>query len=265
MMFGMMLYSATRRNVVSGFFGSVTEPVTRFSNLISQKVSRNLDMLVNAEKYYEDNQQLKRDFDALYAKIIDYENTKKENLELRKSVGIKEANPEYNIVPLCNIIGRTTNDPFKSFTIDKGSKDGIKLHDPVVVGNGLMGSGLVGIVIEVYDSQSVVKTILSGQSLSIGAICAETGETGLVEGTALLAKDGKTKMVLINPDNSIEQGFIIKTSGESKLFPKDYPIGIVDEVMIDSSGLTACAVITPIADIEALTSVAVIINLSERD
>ena len=40
-----------------------------------------------------------------------------------------------------------TNDPYGTFVIDRGSNDGIKLYDPVVT-----SEGLVGVIVEVANS-----------------------------------------------------------------------------------------------------------------
>lgn len=259
LLFGMMLYSVTQGGVVNGaseMFGKALSPVQKLSNSITHKITKNIDMLMNADKYYKENQKLKTEIADLYQQLIDYEDKKVEIDELRKFIGIKEQHAEYQLSPPCTVIGRTMNDPFKSFTIDKGSKDGISVYDPVVTGDGL-----VGIVSEVADTYSTVKTVLNARSMSVGAICVETQDTGIVEGAVSEALKGKTRMVLINKDNTIKPGNLIKTSGDSGLFPQDYPIGIVESVAVDSSGLTSYAVIKPIVDISNVTAVMVITDL----
>ena len=156
---GIMIYSVTQGgNSISGSnaLGGIFKPVRKLSNSISNKVETQIDMFVNAEDYYDENQALKEQISELYNKLTEYENTKKEIEELRKFVGIKEDNEQYELSPPCSVIGRVTNDPFGSFIIDRGSKDEIKVYDSVVT-----GEGLVGVVVEVADSYSIVRTILS--------------------------------------------------------------------------------------------------------
>ncbi|GHU54005.1 hypothetical protein FACS1894132_07820 [Clostridia bacterium] len=262
LLIGMMLYSITKGGQVIGVskvLNAITSPVMKASNSISHKVSKNIDMLLNSKKNYDENKKLKKDLADAYKNIIDYEDKKKEILELRKFVGIKEKNEKYQLSDPCNITGRVTNDPFKSFTIDKGSKNGIKLHDPVVTGDGL-----VGVIVSVSDSYATVRTILSAQTLSISVVCVETGDIGFVEGSVTTAKDSLTKMVLTKVEHAIKTGDIITTSGDSKLFPHNYPIGIVQSVGIEPSGLLAYAIVKPLVDPLTITSVMVILDLGDE-
>ena len=55
---GAMIYSVTTGGYSSGssyIFETVFEPVRSLSSKISEKVSTSLDMLINAEKYYNEN------------------------------------------------------------------------------------------------------------------------------------------------------------------------------------------------------------------
>lgn len=72
-----------------------------------------------------------------------------------------------------------TNDPYGTFVIDRGSNDGIKLYDPVVT-----SEGLVGVIVEVANSYATVRTLLH-PDLSIGGLCVESRDTGIIEGALL--------------------------------------------------------------------------------
>ena len=171
-----MIYSVTQDGVSiasSNFLGSIFKPVRKLSNSISNKVETQIDMYVNAEDYYNENQALKKQITELYNKLSDYENVKKEIEELRKFVGIKEENTQYELSPPCSVIGRVTNDPFGSFIIDRGSKDDIKVY--VVT-----GEGIVGIVVEVASNYSIVRTILSPE-VSLGGFVLKAGIQALLK------------------------------------------------------------------------------------
>ncbi|MDR0919745.1 MAG: rod shape-determining protein MreC [Oscillospiraceae bacterium] len=263
LLIGMMLYAVTQGGKIifpSKVLSTITSPVTKASNAISDKVSKNINMLINSKKNYDENKKLKRELAEVYKEIIDNEDNKKEISELRKFLGIKEDNEQYSLSRPCNITGRITNDPFKSFTIDQGTKQGISLYDPVVT-----AEGLVGVIISVADNYSTVRTLLSAQPLSVSAVCVETGDLGYVEGSVTTAKDGLTKLVLTTDTTEMKPGDIIKTSGDSGLFPNNYPIGTVQSVGIEPSGLLASAVIQPIVDPNEVTSVMVILDLGEGE
>lgn len=63
------------------------------------------------------------------------------------------------------MIGKGTSNWFNTFTIDKGSKDGIKVDMNVIA-----GSGLVGIVTDVGKNYAVVRAIIDDTSNVSGMI-----------------------------------------------------------------------------------------------
>lgn len=255
---GVMLYSAKNAGSESGggFFGTVFGPVQKFSTSIADKVQSGLDMMLNAREYYEDNQKLKEQLNQYYKKVVDYENIKEENEQLRNIMGIKQDHPDYELSSPCAVIARTTNDPFGSFVIDKGSDDGISEYDPVITSNGL-----IGIVTKVSKTYSRVQTFLSPE-VPVGGYCVETGDTGVVEGDSDLADDGMTKLLYIERDSKMQSGDIIVTSGNSGLFPVDIVIGTVDEIKAEESGLSLTATIKPVEDVWSVNSVFVITSFN---
>ncbi len=171
---------------------------------------------------------------------------------MRNFVGIKEDNPSYILSASCNIISKTSSDPYCTFTIDKGTEDGISLYDPVVT-----GSGLVGMISEVANSYSVVTTILS-PDISVGAMSVKSTDMGIIQGTATESINQLTKMMYVDKENTISVGDTIVCSGNSGIFPEGYLIGTVKEVGIEETGLSAYAIVEPFVSIDKLTSVRVI-------
>ncbi|MGN0614033.1 MAG: rod shape-determining protein MreC [Porcipelethomonas sp.] len=252
---GIGLYSIARDGSTTGgsqIIGTILNPIKKFSNAISDKVSLVIDLFIDSEVYVEENQQLREQVAELNKRLIDYEDMKSEVEDLRKFIGIKEENEDFVLSPPCTVISRTANDPYGTFIIDKGSNDGIKLYDPVVT-----SEGLVGIITDVAKSYSTVRTILS-PDLSIGGLCVESRDTGIIEGSLSYAADGKCKMIYLDKDHKIKKGDLIITSGNSGQFPQGYIIGNVTETGIEESGLTAYAVIEPAVDPLKVSNVMVI-------
>ena len=159
----------------------------------------------------------------------------------------------------CKVLGYVTNDPFKSFTIDKGSADGILVNCPVVT-----SEGLVGITVEVSKHVSTVRTILS-PDLSVAAVASSSNaDQGIIEGNVLSSENGQTKLIHVPKKNKLKRGDLMITAGNSGLFPKDYPIGTILEIGFDSNGLSVCADIQPCVDVNRLTSVIVITDFSGK-
>ena len=259
---GIMIYAVTKGGYsVSGvsFINTVTKPFRAVSNSISMKIERNLDKANNADEYYEENQRLKAQIGELNKKLTEYDALKAECEELRKFVTIKEEHPDYVISVPAEVLGYVANDPFHSFTIGIGSADDIKPNCPVVT-----AEGLVGITVEVSEHVSTVRTILS-PDLSIAAVCSSSNaDTGIIEGSVLMAKKGYTRLNHVSADNKLKDGDLMITGGSSGLFPKDYPVGYVRDISFDSNGISMNAEIEPCVSITRLTSVTVITDFSGK-
>lgn len=255
---GAMIYSVTTGGYSSGssyLFEVIFEPVRNLSSSISDKVSRSLDMVINAEKYYNENQQLKAQLNALYNDVIDYDKVLEENKELRVMLELKEEYNNYKFSPPCTVIARTTNDPYGSFTVDKGSNDGIKPGDPVVT-----ETGIVGVCFEVSPSTSKVRTLYSPKT-AVGVYTVRTKAEGIAEGGYDLAINGRIRMSYISKESDIRAGDVIVTSGSAN-YPAGQLIGTVESVEMEQNGLSKFAVIIPAEDPNTITSVFVITDYS---
>lgn len=256
---GVMIYAAvSSSNFVSSALGTVFSPFQKVSQSISSWVSSKLDMLINAEDYYEENARLKEEIAELAAKMSDYIETKQENDHLREMVGLAESSPGIEFSEPCTVIGRTANDVYGSFFIDKGEKDGIGVMDPVVTKDGI-----VGFVTEVQYTYSKVTTTISND-ISMGVYCIRTGETGVTEGSYLLASEKAFRMIYVPLDCNLTEGDIIITSGYSGLIPKGLVAGRVGDVEIAANGLSKTAKIYPTIDSEKLKTVYVIVDFDGK-
>ncbi len=259
---GIMIYGVTKGGYsLSGtsFINSITKPFRSAANGIAVKIENYTDKIDNATEYYNENQILKQQINDLNLKLADYEALQEEVAELRKFVTIKEENEDYVLSVPCDIMSYVTNDPFGSFTIDKGSADGIIPDCPVVT-----AEGLVGITVEVSENTSTVRTILSPDLSVAAASAASVADSGVIEGSILGAEGGYTSLIHVDLKNKLKENDLILTSGVGGIFPKGYPIGTVKSISPDASGISAKAEIEPCVDIKRLTSVIVITDFDGK-
>ncbi len=255
---GIMIQQAASGNYASipeAVVGTVVTPVVKVSSAISNKVAGFFNMLLSASDNQKENEQLKKDIAKAYKELSDLEKYKNENEQLKKFLEIKEKNPDYKMQS-ARVIGRDSNSKFASFTIDKGSFDGIKENAPVIT-----EAGLVGIVKHVGTSYSVVTTILD-PDINVGAYNSRTQSTGVIGGEAALFEKGKTKLRLLPRDTAILSGDIIETSGIGGVFPAGILIGTVDSLKAENSGVSMYAEIKPVVDIAKVTNIMVITDFS---
>ncbi len=262
LLIGVMIYAVSQGGYTLSSisaFNAVTAPFQRASNAISEKVEHVLDMYSNAQAYYDENQELKREVADLHAELADYEATKEELAELQEFMGIKEANPDFTLTSPFDVVGYVANDPYSSFFIDGGTDDGISLYDPVMT-----VQGLVGMITEIGADTATVTTIQS-PDIYISAISSRTREKGIITGSISMMREGYCKMTYLDKETRLKEDYVILTSGENGYFPKGCVVGFVVDTGLEATGLSSYAKIKPAADLKNLTKVVVITDFSGKD
>ena len=221
------------------------------AHYVAQKISNGLDNIsgnVSGNAQYEKEiKKLQSQIGDLQSQLVDYENLKRQNELYKEFLGVKEEHKDFQFVE-ASVTGRDSADIYKSFTISKGSANGVKKGDAV-----LYGKYLVGIVDKAYPTYSVVKTILD-PDFSVSAYEIISNEISYVTGTASLAKENKCKMANLDATTKITNEAIICTAGVGGTVPKGLIIGTVDEIADESTDISSYAIITPGTDIESINT-----------
>lgn len=262
LLLGVLLYSlrqGARMDRVSAVLDTITQPVRRAASAISGSVNEKLDTYYGAKAYREENARLREAVAKLQEELIGYDAAVEERDALRGQLQIKEEHDDFVLSEPCKVMMPVTNDLTGSFRLDKGEADGIPLNAPV-----LCPEGLVGVVTELSKYSATVTTILSPE-LSVGAVCLQSSDSGIVEGTLKYAAAGATKMIYLNEDHGVKKGDLVCTAGTTGIFPYGIPIGTVLETGMEETGLTAYAVIAPGAALEDLESVTVLLDFEGKD
>ena len=121
----------------------------------------------------KENEALKLEVDKLKSQISSLENNQSELDTLRDLLKLREKYPNYNMVG-ARIISSDAGNWYETFTIDKGSLDGIQVDMNVIADNGL-----VGIVTEVGLNHAKVRSIMDDSS-SVSATNANTNDFCIV-------------------------------------------------------------------------------------
>lgn len=229
----------------------LSQPFLKFSSSISSSVDNFLDRFARSEEVYLENEALKEEIRQLNEKLVEYESIKRENEQFREFLELKENNPDYDF-ETATVIGRDSQSRFASFTIDKGSLDGVEKADPVITSDGL-----VGIVWEVGLTYSHVRTILD-IAVEAGVYSISTRDSGIVSGDISLSSKGLCKLKYLPKNSGVAAGELVVTSGIGGVFPKNLVVGTVKSVSLDQNGLSLTAEIEPAADIMNVTDILVI-------
>ena len=204
-------------------------------------------------------QQVRKENEKLQAKVDDLitenNNLQEEKYELERLQALYKLDQNYAEYEKtgAHVIGNDSGNWFSTFTIDKGSNDGIKEDMNVIA-----GSGLVGIVIKVGPTWSTVRSIIDDSS-NVSAMSLSTRDKCMVRGDLSLINDGKIRFEQMeNNDNKVQVGDQIVTSHISPKYLQGILIGYISEITVDSNNLTRSGYITPVVDFKNLQEVLVI-------
>ncbi len=236
--------------------GTVVKPIARVSSSIGRGVSNFLDFFKSKNAYKAEIKDLEDQIADYEKQLVDYEKLKQTNKLYEDALGVKEQHEDYEFVA-ATVIGRDAADVYTSFTLNRGSKDGVKVKDPVICGKGQ----LVGLVTKVSTTYCVVSTILDPK-VSVSAYEVRTRETGYIANETSLSSTGLTKLSGLNKTTSIAAGGIVCTSGVGGIYPRDLVIGTVSEVRDGDHDISAYAVIKPSTDIKDIEDVLVITSFN---
>lgn len=237
----------TGNNAVSNVVGSVISPVQSVVSRAANATGDFFKNIVSAGKIAKENKKLKAENAQLSDQIRMLEGYKAENDRLRGIISLKETRTDFETIG-ANVIGRKSDEFNSIITLDKGTKDGVRVNDVVLV-----PEGLVGVVCEANYNYCKVKTIFDKET-SVSAICMRSGDMGIVESAGI--SDGKKcAMNYIDRSAKTVVGDVIDTSGTGGIFPRGIKIGKIIEIKEDSRNLTLTAVIETEVDIHKLDSV----------
>ena len=179
-----------------------------------------------------------------FSSIKQYLSLKEKNkILLNENVRIKNQLSKYSIKKDKNIINDNNyylfnsarvinNSVFKRnnfLTLNKGSKDGIKTGQGVVIEDGI-----VGIVQRVSQNYSLVISILNKKT-NVSIKFKKNNYVGSLRWNGYNYKKGEVKDVMNHINISV--GDTIVTSGYGTIFPKDINIGVVSKLRNrDNSG-----------------------------
>lgn len=249
---GSLYASGNRSSFITNTVNTVTLPLKKGIKAGVDRLESIYGYIYKYDTLEQENAQLKEENAILRTGASEAERIASDNEEYKRMLGLSETIRELKKVDAA-VTGWTSSNWSSSFTIGKGSSDGIEVGDPVINSGG----ELVGQVSEVGASWSVVLSIVD-TSISIGANSG--GTLAIASGDFELMRDGKLKLTNVPSTAQLVTGDTVYTSGAGEVFPPDLVIGTIDSVNKASSGLTNYAIIEPSADLGTLSLAFVIID-----
>lgn len=241
------------------FIGNYTVvPMQKGISYIGRWTSDLSDNFKTLDELKAENKELQTKLDNM---TIDNSRLRQEQYELERLQELYKLDQNYSDYEKtgAHVIANNGTNWFSTFTIDKGSNDGIEVDM-----NVLAGSGLAGIVTEVGPDYAKVRSIIDDES-NVSGLVLSTSDLCMVRGDLKLMNDGRIRFEkLPNNDNEIEVGEQVVTSHISSKFLQGLFIGYVSEINVDSNNLTRSGYITPAVDFSNLQEVLVITTTKQE-
>ncbi len=205
-----------------------------------------------------ENEALRNANIELDKKVRDMQGLEAENDSLRLMLDLAKTENKLDLVAT-QVIAKDPSNWYSSFTINKGTDDGIEKNQPVFTAN----CELIGQVYKVGSSWAEVITILDPDS-GVGSMISRTKDIGVLEGDSSLRLRGLCRLGYLSRDTEIAVGDYVETSGMGGIYPRGLLIGKVTEVSEDHATMSQYATVEPIADIGKVTEVFVLKSYTEE-
>lgn len=196
-----------------------------------------------------ENQALQAEVVALKREVLALRNYQRENTWLREALDFK-SELEHQIL-VAEVIARSPSKWENTITLNRGLHHGVNTGMAVIT-----NAGIVGTVINSSQFTSTVLLAIDAQSAT-GGLVQTSGDLVLIQG--MEGHSGDLLATPLSRDTSVEVGDVIVTSGLSRIYPKNLPIGQVVSVESRQYDLSFAAVVRPFVDFTRLEYVLIVL------
>jgi len=237
---GIEFFDALLMEVCSPFQKASTVVIKTVQGTFHQYV-----FLVNLEK---ENRRLKQKVAELETENHHMEEMKLANERLRQLLQFRAKNSPSMVG--AEVIGQDPSSWFKSVTIDKGERDGVKLGMAVV-----SPTGVIGQILKTAPHCATVLLITDYNS-AVDSIVQRTRAKAIVEGKG----ESRCQLKYLLRTEEVAVGDVVVTSGLGGNFPKGLMVGEVKKVDKKGHGVFQYAELVPSVDFAQLEEVFVIME-----
>jgi rod shape-determining protein MreC len=201
------------------------------------------------------NKDLKKRLATTQAQLIAAQAAARDDVTLRKELGLdRQLGIGRNDVVNARVLLKSPTAWYSTVQIDVGRSDGVKVNQPVITGDGLVGK-----VTSVNGGTATV-TLITDSSSSVSAEL-DNGAFGQVQPS--VGDPNDMRLQYITKGKTVRAGMNVSTAGWASsrlasIFPRGIPIGRVSRVSSNELELYRQVHITPFADFKGLDHVQVI-------
>ncbi len=192
--------------------------------------------ITSHESLLQENTNLRAEQILLRAQVQQLISLEKENKQLR---ALLQSSPRAQGKVVAAQLLAVDTDPFSQEVIlDRGSRVGVFVGQPVLDANGVMGQ-----IIKVGPLTSLVLLLTDTRS-AIPVQVSSNGTRAIAKGTGAV---DSLELLNIPKTTQIKSGDLLVTSGLGQRFPEGYPVGTVKSVISRPGNHFADITVTPAA------------------
>jgi len=237
---GVEFFDALLMEICSPFQKAATLVIKTVQGTFTQYV-----YLVNLEK---ENRVIKQKIAELQEENHRMKEMKLTNERLRQLLQFRERNSPSMIG--AEVIGQDPSSWFKSVTIDKGERDGVKKGMAVI-----SPAGVIGQILKTAPHYATV-LLLTDYNSAIDSIVQRTRAKAIVEGKG----ENRCQLKYLRRAEEVAVGDVVVTSGLGGNFPKGLMVGEIKKVDKKGHGVFQYAELVPSVDMTQLEEVFVIME-----
>ncbi len=205
-----------------------------------------------------ENKRLRRQVEQLRSQMAAAETAQRDASQLRALVGFNRSSrfPEGYRRVGARVIARSPTVWYSTITIDKGSSAGLRVDQPVVTGEGLVGK------VSATSSNAAKLTLITDHTSGVSAQVVPDGASGLVK--PRVGDPSDLLLDFVEKGRPVSRGATVVTAGWrssrlESLFPRGIPIGKVVQVDLTERELYQRVHVEPFADLRHLDVVEVLV------
>lgn len=239
--------------------GYLFTPMQDGINTVGMWITETTDDFKKLDEVITENEALQQQVDELTVELNETNLEQYELQNLRELLELDQKYPSYEKVA-ANVIGKDSSNWFSSFTINKGTDDGLEVDMNVIA-----GSGLVGIITAVGPNYATVTSIIT-DTVKVSGMVTTTSDNLIVNGS--LQNMSENMVIefsnLNDKDDEVQIGDPVVTSYISDKYQQGILIGYISSIEVDSNNLTKSGTITPAVDFEHVEEVLVILDKKQQ-
>ena len=144
----------------------------------------------------------------------------------------------------------------QTVTLDAGSRDGVKLQETVLDGQGLVGT------VTAVNAQTCTVLLATDATSVVGVTLASSGKIGWVTGPGKARSgSGLLRLQVLDANAVLSPGQQLVTSASvhDRPYVPGVPVGVISKVENRAGSLTALALVRPYADFTSLGVVGIVV------